>query len=69
MRRCAHLSEEERNVKKNNVIPGNPQRANSNAAKTLKAYLAEIGEEQAFKKVSSLSICITYAEAEGEIMI
>ena len=31
-KRFAHLSEEERNVKKKNVIPGN-----NNAAKTLKA--------------------------------
>ena len=44
-RRFAHLSEEERNVKKKNVIPGSTQRANNNAAKTLKAYLAEIGED------------------------
>ena len=36
-RRFAHLSEEERNVKKKNVIPGNTRRANNNAAKTLKA--------------------------------
>ena len=45
-RRFAPLSEEERNVKKKNVIPRNTQRANSNAAKTLKVYLAEIGEDQ-----------------------
>ena len=67
-RRFAHLSKEERNVKKKNVIPGNTQRANDNAAKTLKAYLAEIGEDQAFEKFSSLFICITYAEVEGTIM-
>ena len=66
--RFAHLSEEERNVKKNNVIPGNTQRANNNAAKTLKAYLAEIGEDQAFEKFSSVFIFITYAEVEGAIM-
>ena len=67
-RRCAHLLEEERNVKKKNVIPGNIQRANNNAAKTLKAYIAEIGEDQAFEKFSSLFIFITYAEVEGAIM-
>ena len=67
-RRFAHLSEEERNVKKKNLIPGNTQRANNNAAKTLKAYIAEIGEDQAFEKFSSLFICITYAEVEGAIM-
>ena len=67
-RRFANLSEEERNVKKKNVIPGNTQRANNNAAKTLKAYLAEIGEDQAFEKFSSLFICIAYAEVEGAIM-
>ena len=67
-RRFAHLSEEESNVKKKNVIPGNTQRANDNAAKTLKAYLAEIGKDQAFEKFSSLFICITYAEVEGTIM-
>ena len=61
-RRFAHLSEEERNVKKKNVIPGNTQRANTNASKTLKAYLAEIREDQAFGKFSSLFIFITYAE-------
>ena len=55
-------------MKKRNVIPGNTQRANNNAAKTLKAYLAEIGEVQAFEKFSSLFICITYAEVEGAIM-
>ena len=66
--RFAHLSEDERNVKKKNVIPENTQRANDNAAKTLKAYLAEIGEDQAFEKLSSLFILITYAEAEGAIM-
>ena len=44
----AHLSEEEENVKKKNLIPGNTQRAHTNAAKTLQAYLAEIGEDQAF---------------------
>ena len=49
-RRFAYLSEEERNVKKKNVIPGNTQRANDNAATTLKAYLAEIGDDQAFEK-------------------
>ena len=37
---------------KKNGIPGNPQCANNNAAKTLKAYLAEIGEDQAFEKFS-----------------
>ena len=52
-RRFAHLSEEERNVKKKNVIPENTRRANNNAAKTLKAYLAGIGEDQAFEKLSS----------------
>ena len=67
-RRFAHLSEEERNVKKKNVIPGNTQRANDNAARTLKAYLAEIGDDQAFEKFSSLFICITYAEVKGAIM-
>ena len=67
-RRFTHLSEEARNVKKKNVIPGNTQRANNNAAKTLKAYLAEIGEDQAFEKFSSLFIFITYAEVEGTIM-
>ena len=67
-KRFAHLSEEERNVKKKNVIPGNTQRANNNAAKTLKAYLAEIGKDQAFEKFSSLFICITYAEVHGAIM-
>ena len=66
-RRFAHLSEErETNVKKKNVIPGNTQRANNNAATTLKAYLAEIGEDQAFEKSSF--IFITYAEVEGAIM-
>ena len=55
-------------MKKKNVIPGNTQRANINAAKTLKAYLAEIGEDQAFEKFSSLFICITYAEVDGAIM-
>ena len=50
MRRFAHLSEEERYVKKKNVIPGNTQRANNNAAQTLQAYLAEIGEDQPFEK-------------------
>ena len=34
-RRFAHLSEEERNVKKKNVIPGNTQLANNYAAKTI----------------------------------
>ena len=67
-KRFAHLSEEERNVKKKNVIPGNTQRAHNNAAKTLKAYLAEIGEDQAFEKFSSSFIFITYAEVEGAIM-
>ena len=52
----AHLSEEERNMKKKNVIPRNTQRANNNTTKTLKAYLAEIGEDQAFEKFSSLFI-------------
>ena len=33
-RRFAHLAEEKRNVKKKNVIPGNTQRANNDAAKT-----------------------------------
>ena len=59
-RRCAHLSEGERNVKKKNVIPGNTQRENSNAAITW--------EDQAFEKFSSLFIFITYAEVEGAIM-
>ena len=67
-RTFAHLSDEERNVKKKNVIPGNTQRAYNNAAKTLKAYLAEIGEDQAFEKFSSLFIFITYAKVEGAIM-
>ena len=67
-RRFAHLSEGERNVKKKNVIPGNTQRANNNAAKTRKAYLAEIGENQAFEKFWSLFIFITYATVEGAIM-
>ena len=58
-RRLAHLSEEERNIEKKNVIPGNTQCAKNNAAKTLKAYLAEIGEDQAFAKFSSLFIFIT----------
>ena len=55
-------------MKKMNVIPGNTQRANNNAAKTLKAYIAEIGEDQAFEKFSSVFIFITYAEVEGAIM-
>ena len=55
-------------MKKKNVIPGNTQRANSNAANTLKAYLPEIGEDQAFEKFSSLFIFITYAEVEAAIM-
>ena len=67
-RRFAHLSEEGRNVKKKNVIPGNTQRTNNIAAKTLKAYLAGIREDQAFEKFSSLFICITYAGVEGAIM-
>ena len=66
--RCAHLSEEERNVKKMNGIPGNTQRANNNAEKTLKPYSAEKGEERAFEKFLSLFIFITYAEVEGAIM-
>ena len=67
-RRFSHLLEEEKNWKKNNVIPGNTQRANNNAAKTLKAYLAEIGEDQAFERFSRLFIFITYAEVEGALM-
>ena len=67
-RRFAQLSEEERNVKKKNCIPGNTQRANNNAAKTLKAYLAEIWEHKASEQCSSLFIFITYAEVEGAIM-
>ena len=67
-RRFAHLSEEERNVKKKNVIPGNTQRENNNAAKTLKAYLAEMEEDQDFEKFPSLFIFITYAEVERAIM-
>ena len=67
-RRFAHLSDEERNVKKKNVILGNTQHANNNAAKTLKAYLAEIGENQAFERFSSLFIFITFAEVEVAIM-
>ena len=55
-------------MKKKNVIPGNTQRANNNAAQTLKAYLAEIGEDQAFEKFSSLFIFTTYGEVEGAIM-
>ena len=55
-------------MKKKNVIPGNTQRANNNAAKTFKAYLAKIGEDLAFKKFSSLFIFITYAEVDGAIM-
>ena len=55
-------------MKKKNVIPGNTERANYNAAKTLKAYLAEIEEDQAFEKFSSLFIVITYAEVKGAIM-
>ena len=39
-------------MKKNNVISGNTQRANNNAAKTLKAFFAEIGEDQAFEKLT-----------------
>ena len=34
----------------------------------MQAYLAEIGEGQAFAKFSSLFIFITYAEVEGAIM-
>ena len=56
MRRFAHLSEKERNVKKKNVIPGNTQRANNKAAKALKAYLAEIGEDQAFEKLEETEL-------------
>ena len=67
-RRSAHLSEEEKNLKKKNAIHGNTQCADNNAAKTLKAYLAEKGEDQAFEKFSSLFIFITYAEVEGAIM-
>ena len=67
-RRFAHLSEEERNVRKKNIIPGNTHCANNNAAKALTAYLAEIGEDQALEKFSSLFILITYAEIEGAIM-
>ena len=50
-------------MKKKNVIPGNTQRANNIAAKTLKAYIPEIGD-QAFEKFSRLYIFITYAEVE-----
>ena len=46
-------------MKKKIITPGNIQCANNNAAKTLKAYLAEIGEDQAFEKFSSLFIFIT----------
>ena len=73
-RKIAQLSEEERNVKKKNVIPGNTQRANNNAARTLKAYLAETyihtykHTDQASEKCSSLFIFITYAEVKGAIM-
>ena len=55
-------------MKKKNVIPGNTRRANNNAAKALKAYLAEKVEDQAFERFSSLFIFITYAEVEGAIM-
>ena len=53
--------------KEKECYPGNTQRANNNAAKTLKAYSAEIGEDQAFGKFSRLFIFITYAEVEGAI--
>ena len=36
-------------MKKKNVIPGNTRRANNNAAKALKAYLAEKGRTRPLK--------------------
>ena len=65
-RRFAHLSEEERNVKKKNVIPGNTQRANNNEATTLKAYLAEIGEDQAFEHFRVCSFLLPMQRSRGQ---
>ena len=50
-RRFAHLSEEERNVKKKNVIPGNTRRAN-NAAKSLYKALKYECQECVFQSIN-----------------
>ena len=53
-------------MKKNNVIPGNTQRANDNAVKTLKAYLAGIGEDQAFEKFRVCSFILPVQRSSGQ---
>ena len=51
-------------MKKKNVIPGNTQRANNDAAKTLKAYLAEIWEE-AFERFRVCSFLLPMQRSRG----
>ena len=50
-------------MKKNNVIPGNTQRAKDKVlSKNSEGLIAEIGVDQAFEKFSSLFIFITYMQ-------